>query len=101
MANDPRWTFTHPLSSQSSQIIRMHYENTTTYYTVDNGNGYSVDATVINDYQRGIVPNYSVSWIPIKFITNENQVKLGYLKLIPEIYTGYINFELAAWAIQR
>ena len=100
MANDPRWTFTHPFSSQSSQIVRNHYEYTYTFSGAA-GNGYYVDATNINDYQRGIVPNYSISWIPIKFINNENQVKLGYIKLTPKIYTGYMNFEIAAWAIQR
>lgn len=100
IANDPRWTFTHPLSSQYSQIVRSHYEYTYTYSGAA-GNGYYVDATNINDYHRGIVPNYSISWIPIKFINNENQVKLGYLKVIPKIYTGFMSFEIAAWAIQR
>ena len=100
MANDPRWTFTHPFSSQSSQIVRSHYEYTLTYSGPD-ANGYYVDATVINEYNRGIIPNYSISWIPIKFITNENQVKLGYLKVNPKIYTGFMNFEVDSWAIQR
>ena len=100
MASDPRWTFTHPFSSQSSQTIRTHYEYTTTYSGPD-ANGYYVDATVVNDFNRGIIPNYSISWIPIKFITNENHVKLGYLKVIPKISTGYMNFEVDSWAIQR
>ena len=100
MANDPRWKYTSPFSSQSSQKIRSHYEYTQTYSGPD-ANGYYVDATVINDFSRGIIPNYSISWIPIKFITNENQVKLGYLKVIPNIYTGYMNFEVDSWAIQR
>jgi hypothetical protein len=100
MASDPRWTFTHPFSSQSSQIVRSHYEYTLTYSGPD-ANGYYVDATIINEYNRGIIPNYSISWIPIKFITNENHVKLGYLKVIPKISTGYMNFEVDSWAIQR
>ena len=100
MANDPRWTFTHPFSSQSSQTVRTHYEYTYTYSGAA-GNGYYVDATNTNNYYRGIVPNHSISWIPIKFVTNENHVKLGYLKVIPKIYTGFLNFEIAAWAIQR
>ncbi|MDG1841338.1 MAG: hypothetical protein P8I93_03210 [Crocinitomicaceae bacterium] len=100
MANDPRWKFTHPFSSQSSQIVRSHYEYTYTYSGAA-GNGYYVDATNTNNYYRGIVPNYSISWIPIKFITNENLVKLGYLKIIPKIATGYITFEVDSWAIQR
>lgn len=100
LANDPRWTFTHPFSIQSSQIVRSHYENTTTF-SGGAGNGYYVDATNISEYLRGIVPNYSISWIPIKFITNENQVKLGYIKVIPKINTGFMTFEVDSWAIQR
>ena len=64
MANDPRWKYTSPFSSQSSQTIRSHYEYTQTYSGPD-ANGYYVDATVINDFSRGIIPNYSISWIPI------------------------------------
>jgi hypothetical protein len=47
------------------------------------------------------------SWIPFKFINDENHVKLGYLKVVPRLVTGlmtggpFMSFEVSSWAIQR
>lgn len=101
MADDSRWTFTHPISPQSSQLVRSHYELTSYYSAENNGNDYSYNETVINGYERGIIRNNRISWIPIKFITNENYVKLGYIKVVPRLGLGFMNFEVVSWAIQR
>ena len=93
-ANDSRWV-------SSPQVIRDHYKSTTTYYFGSDQNGYSHDISDIQEFNRGIIPNYQVSWIPIKFITNDGNVKLGYLKLRPSLYLGFVNAGLAGWAIQR
>ena len=99
MADDPRWTYIHPFSPHS--IVRSHYNHTSYYSIENNGNGYYYAETVRNEYDRGIIPNHKISWIPIKFITNENYVKLGYIKVAPRLGAGYLNFELVSWAIQR
>ena len=101
MANDSRWTYTDPFSPQPSQILRTYYNHTSYYSVENNGNGYSYVETVRNEYDRGIMPNHKISWIPIKFITNENQVKLGYIKVAASVGGGYLNFEVVSWAIQR
>ena len=101
MANDSRWTYTDPFSPQPSQILRTYYNHTSYYSVENNGNGYSYVETVRNEYDRGIIPNHKTSWIPIKFITNENNVKLGYIKVAASLGGGYLNYEVISWAIQR
>ena len=104
MADDPRWTFTSSSSTPNSQIVRSHYHYATRYST-SNWNGYSYDEIVIDEYERGIIPNQKTSWIPFKFITNENHIKLGYLKVLPrlgsDLMMGFMSFGVSSWAIQR
>ena len=106
-ADDARWTFTNPLSNQASQIVRSHYHHTGIISYDFFGNGYSYDEIVIDEYEGGIIPNQKTSWIPFKFINDENQVKLGYLKVFPRLVTGlmtggpFMSFEVSSWAIQR
>ena len=104
MADDARWTFTSSFSNPSSQIVRSHYRYAT-YYSTFYGNGYSYDEIVIDEYERGIIPNEKISWIPFKFVNNENQVKLGYLKVEPrlgsDLMIGFMSFGVSSWVIQR
>ena len=105
--DDTRWTFSNPLSNQASQIIRSHYHRTEIISYEFFGNGYSYDEIVIDEYERGIIPNQKASCIPFKFINDENHVKLGYLKVVPRLSTGLMtggpgmSFEVSSWAIQR
>lgn len=94
LANDVRWV-------SSPQVIGDHYNSTSTYYFASDPNGYNHDISDVREYIRGIIPNYQVSWVPIKFITNDGNVKLGYLKLRPSLYFGFVNVGLTGWAIQR
>ena len=104
MTDDPRWTFTSSFSNPSSQILRSHYRYAT-YYSTFYGNGYSYDEIVIDEHERGIIPNEKISWIPFKFVNNENQVKLGYLKVEPrlgsDLMMGFMSFGVSSWVIQR
>lgn len=94
LANDSRWV-------SNSQIIRDHYKSTSSYYYGPDANGFYLDIEDVIQYKRGIVPNSQISWIPIKFISSEGNVKLGYLKLRPSLSFGFINVGLSGWAIQR
>ena len=105
-AEDPRWTFTSSSSTPNAQIVRSHYRYTTRYST-SNWNGYSYDEIVIDEYERGIIPNQKTSWIPFKFINDENHVKLGYLKVVPQLVTAlmtdgpFMSLGVSSWVIQR
>ena len=106
-ADDARWTFTNPLSNQASQIVRSHYHYSVYNSWGFNGNGYSYDEIVIDEYERGIIPNQKTSWIPFKFINDENHVKLGYLKVVPQLVTAlmsdgpFMSLGVSSWVIQR
>ena len=105
MADDARWTFTSSLSNPNSQIVRSNYRYATYYSTEFNGNGYSYDEIVIDEYERGIIQNEKTSWIPFKIVNIEDNVKLGYLKVVPrlgsDLMMGFMSFEVSSWAIQR
>ena len=96
LGSDPRWTYFY-----THQAIRNHYKNTTDHNFGPDSNGYYLDVTDVIEYSRGIVQNYTVSWIPIKFITDEGNVKMGFIKLKPRIYTGFMNVGVDCWGIQR
>jgi hypothetical protein len=96
LSNDSRWTYFY-----TYQAIRNHYKNTTDHNFGPDSNGYYLDVTDVIEYSRGIVQNYTVSWIPIKFITDEGNVKMGFIKLKPRIYTGFMNVGVDCWGIQR
>ncbi len=104
MTDDARWTFTSSFSNPSSQIVRSHYRYAT-YYSTFYANGYSYDEIVIDEYERGIIQNEKTSWIPFKIVNIEDNVKLGYLKVVPrlgsDLMMGFMSFEVSSWAIQR
>lgn len=91
-ANDSRW-------SNSLLTALYHYKQT---YSLDFSDGlYSYYVTTLTETMRGVIPNYSESLIPFKYITNSGKIKLGYIKLTTNVYFGSISVMVSEWAIQR
>ena len=96
LGNDPRWTH-----SYSAHVVRDRYRNVSDFEYGPDGNGYTQYIMDILDYRRGIVPNHTLSWIPIKFVTDEGNVKMGFIRLRPVLHNGFISVGVACWGIQR
>lgn len=95
-SNDPRWTY-----QSSAQIIRSRRIATSTNDWGPDSNGYTHYLTNALDYRYGIVPDQAISWIPIRFVTDQGNVKMGFIKLKPELYEGAAEVGVDCWAIQR
>lgn len=95
LANDPRWTYAY-----SPQTVRRRYKNVSDFDYGPDMNGYTQYIMDIIEYDRGIAPNHTASWVPIKFVTDEGKVKMGFIKLKPQLYNGFINVGVDCWGIQ-
>ena len=93
-ANDIRWT-------SSTQTILDYYRRGEDYYFGPDTSGYYHDILSLTEYKLGIVPNYSISYIPVKYIENNGAIKLGYFKLRPSVSFGFSSAGLTGWAVQQ
>ncbi len=91
--NDPRWT--------SSSLIGLRQYRLHQSFQYADANNYIHYIDDNQEFNRGIIPNGSLSWIPFKFITKSGEVKMGYLKVKPMLWWSSIDLKIEGWAIQR
>ena len=99
MGNDPRWSNMNG-NNIEFQTVRFRRLNTSTYSWGPDSNGFMREGTHVVDYKRGIAPDQEISWIPIKFVTDEGNVKMGFIKLKPQLYDGAAEVGVECWGIQ-
>lgn len=96
LENDPRWTY-----SYYEQLVRDRYKRVDNFDTGPDANGYMHYVNQVWEYNRGIAPNHEFSWIPIKCVTTEGYVKMGFIKLRMALHNGFINVGVDCWGIQK